>query len=670
MYLIQFDFYLALATELGRMAGWLCLVVLPGSLITFGLNSPSLPFWIRICTGIALSPLVVCVEFYLFRLTGVAFESTVILLVIVNFPAMFLIWKEGNKRTSLPGFRAVLGSFAVLMIALLCLSPQLLDSTARTFNGHTWMHADIVYMISNGDLWPHDPELYGVQMAYPWIGHIYQATLSYLLGSSPTSNFIWTNAVWLASFLAFTVYTVAEFTDNRLTQISSFIWLILGLNFLGHILMISIPDQDLVSRFWVGGDYRYTPWILKFYFFEQIIFGLAMFAAVTYLCVRRQGPNAPGNLALMGLLLVGIGLIYPIIFAPALCVVMAKLVLQIYDTWQSEEHLQWSRIVMLGFTIIATSSITFFYLQLLTSERVTPSIHLPSLTSSFLKTIVLKSHGTFVAISVFIFAAILVTRKYWKVNRDATFVLLCGGVASLLLNLLLEIPYWGNEYKFLFTAAICLSPFPPLALEPVMNRLGKNAIAGLALITTILLAPFAHKILHDFPWRKTYGHSPEVYISRPAVNSDNFALVLERHEKLANLAEAIRTQTTIDTILVIERSEIHFPTITQRRLYAPPAQEDERQGVNIESMDLLANIRGYGKTRINERREVLNALFLASAGTTRTNALSEIRELQQPFVIVLELPRHTSFLQWLNEQEQGRMIFNDGEGALWYISPH
>ena len=51
------------------------LVLLPGSWITFSLPLNGLRPWARWLTGIALSPLVVCAQFYVLRLLGASFAT-------------------------------------------------------------------------------------------------------------------------------------------------------------------------------------------------------------------------------------------------------------------------------------------------------------------------------------------------------------------------------------------------------------------------------------------------------------------------------------------------------------------------------------------------------------------------------------------------------------------
>src|SRR5271165_283087 len=73
--------------------GYLLLVFTPGAWFTFGLSLNGISFWARLLIAIVLSPLVVCVEFYAARLLGFPFGLTAVLLVVLNIPAIYLVWK-------------------------------------------------------------------------------------------------------------------------------------------------------------------------------------------------------------------------------------------------------------------------------------------------------------------------------------------------------------------------------------------------------------------------------------------------------------------------------------------------------------------------------------------------------------------------------------------------
>ncbi len=642
------------------LIGWVLLILLPGAWITFGLTLNGFPFVMRLLTGIMLAPIIVCLQFYVLRLSGFSFDLTVILLIAINLPALYLIWKR-RSEISLPDRNTILGVGAILLVAIICLAPQLLDSQSRMFTGHAWMHADLSYMLANGELWLEDTELAGVRLAYPWAGHVYQAVLSYLLDSAPVAGYIWTNLVWLLCFVGFSYYIVAELGGNRFSRITSFIWLCLGLNFAGYILMHIFPTE-ITQRFWIGGDYRYTPWVLKFYFFEQIIFGLGLFSSIVYISIKEwNGKFTTGHLILLCALLSGIGIIYPILFVPAALVIGAMALTPFLNGIKPLKADRFRQSFPLFAVLLIAGLITFANLNFLTVDRVTGAIRFPSLTYEYAKYTLLKIHGSVVAVILLLAAFGFVFRKYWREKRNAAFILTIGAFGSLLMNIFLELPYWGNEYKFMFTAAICLAPFSALAIEPILERLKQKAVLVFALVTLVLSAPLINKIYKDYPWRLPIPH--------PVVIADNFDLRLDSQNPLADLCNTIRQKTSSNTLLVIERTELHFPTLTRRRLYAPPDQEDSRPGVNIPGVDILTLVKGYNKQIVKDRKLIVADLFNSTDAGRRAQALQQILQLNQPLALILEMPRHAALNEWLAADEKNLRLYDDGKITVWVIEP-
>jgi hypothetical protein len=661
--------FVELVISFAGAVGWASLILLPGAWITFGLSLKGLTFWMRMLTGVVLSPLVVCIQFYLLRLAGASFELTIPFLVAINLPVSVLFWKR-REEIILPGRRTVFAGLAVLLVAVICLMPQLLNSQTRAFTGHAWMHADIIYMLANGELVPDDPELAGVRLAYPWAGHVFQAGLSYLTDSAPVSSYIWTNLVWLLCIYGLVAYIVAEFGGDLFSQITSFIWLCLGLNLAGYIFQETLP-QTITQKLWIGGDYRYSPWVLKFYFFEQIIFGLGMFSSLLYLLIKDRVNVLKGSyLTLILFLLCGIGIVYPILLVPSGMIVGARtLAPLLLDKTRFTDSGLLRTSTGIGTVLLIASSVTFAYLRFLSDDRVSEAIRLPELSAASAKYILLKTQGSIVALALMLGAFFIVFRRCWRDRRNATFVLAVGASGSLLLNILLEIPFWGNEYKFLFTASICLSPFPALALEPLASRLKNRAIPLFAVITLVLAAPFAHKINKDFPWRKVYKDSPNIPVPYPLVDADSFDLRLADQERMSALCDNIREKTTTDTLLVIEKTELHFPTLTRRRLYSPPDQEELRPGINLSSMDLLAGVRGYDKQLLENRRTAVEALFNPNDDDLRQQSLEQILQLGHPLAVILERQRHTALEKWLAANGRNINLFDDGDTAVWIVKP-
>jgi hypothetical protein len=536
------------------------------------------------------------------------------------------------------------------------------------FNGHAWMHADIIYMISNGELLLDEPELAGIRLGYPWAGHVFQACLSYVIDSPPVSSYIWTNLVWLLCILGISYYIVGEFGGNHFSRITSTIWLCFGLNFFGYVLVQLCPSW-LVQKLWLGGDYRSTPWVLKFYFFEQVMFGLAIFCYLLYLMIAKTIDRSSLHyIALTIVLLCGIGVVYPILFAPAAIIVVVRATAPLFLRSDNGLAIELKRSTGLFLALLISSGLTLIHVEFLTVDRVTESVVFPSLTLESAKYLLIKAQGSIIALSLFLIGFVIIARRCWSGNPIATLVLAAGGIGSLILNLSIEIPYFFNEYKFLFTAVICLTPFVALATDRI-PRTKALTVPVFVISVIVLIAPFVHKIYNDFPWRRVYKYSPSTLMYHPSVDATTFDLRLTETEFMSDICDAIREGTATNTLLVIESCELQLPTLTQRRLYAPPEQEEQRPGVNMSSLDLLANVRGYGEQLITERRSIVYELFNSVETEQRKRSLEKILQLNQPIALILDRSRHASLRDWLPRDRSNQLLFENETTQVWVVKP-
>ena len=87
-----------------------------------------------------------------------------------------------------------------------------------------------------------------------------------------------------------------------------------------------------------------------------------------------------------------------------------------------------------------------------------------------------------IVLSVLLIGCVFVFRRCWERARSLTLLLLLGASACVFLNVVLAIPGFRNEYKYIFPAAMCLCTFPALAFEDklLQQRLWSIPLAGLA----------------------------------------------------------------------------------------------------------------------------------------------------------------------------------------------
>ena len=642
---------------------WLAVLLLPGVLVAFALPLRNLGGWSKLAIGIVLSPLLVAVEFYALRLINIPFEYLSTVIAVMNLPAIALLY---SKRTefSRPSRRVLILGAITFFVTVAPLIPQMLDRDVRIFTGHAWMQSDIVHMLADGDLVFEEPELAGIRMGYPPGAHPYQVLLSYSINTPPAASYLWTNLSWLFLIMVLMALIVRELGGGTYSQLGSFILLCFGLNVAGYVLFVMLPaaassefwSHGPYNYSWIGGDYRITPWLLKYYFFEQSIFGQAILAAIILLLIiRRDGQWRLDECVLLSLLLLAEGLIYPAHFPVAVLAVViafgARTVTAGFDK---------DLAVKLGACLVVPVLVTFVYLKFLTLDRVTPSIILPSWSYHFLKQTLLKTAASFTSMIFLLVAVGISLLHLLRKNLYSPIFLVVGCLACVAMYVFLEIPAPAGEYKFLLLAAVFLTPLAAISLEIWLTKKTEKRAGPIAIaICLALLLPGYHKLYTDFPWTPPWG--------TPKVDSSEFEIRLSPEEELSSLVTAIRERTTRDTIVVMERSNVHMPTLTHRTLYVSPVQDKPHPGIFIMSGLLLGTQKGYGKEIIEQRRITVRTLLNSTDIAETERSLGEIASLGRPMAIVVDPAQHAFFRAWLINNERGSVIFEDGKREVWLV---
>jgi hypothetical protein len=604
-----------------------------------------------------LAPLAVGVEFYVLRLLGIVFEATVYWVVGVNAGAVYLIWRHA-RGFRLPRWDEVSGYIVIFGILAIAIAPQILDSQGRLYTGHAWMHADVVYMIANGELFLEEPELAGLTLDYPWGGHIYQGILSYLVGASPAADYIWSNLLWLFFIGFFAARAASLFGGNHWARVGSVLALFFGVNFVGYVLEWALgPYVEKILPLWLFGDVRYTPWVLKFLFFNQMPFSLAMFAAMAYIAVKLPaGKLTADYLGIIGLLLVGIGLIYPIVF-PAACSILIARIVTFLASRRDRAESGYAECIGLSVVLLLAGTLTVFHTVLMTQDRVLWAVELRYRPMQ-IALMTLKS--TIVTLPLLIGLAWALGNA-WKRSPNGCLIALLSAAGSLGLHALLQLNGTVvNQYKYIFTAAICLAPLAGLALQTLLEHSGKWALPLLASIGIVAAMPLVDRVYAG----RVHWMPPE----RPLVDAGNFDLRLAGGGDLAGLCDAIRLKTPRYAILILDRADVHFPTLTRRRLFVPPPH-DNRAGVNINSDYLLHQTRGYDQKLIDHRRNVLSELFRTRDSQKIEKSIREMLRLRKPLGIVLDKNRHQFLIEWLSANQFGEVVYQGGKYVLSVVSP-
>jgi hypothetical protein len=649
---------------LGSLGGlaYALLVFTPGAFVSFGFPLKGISFWLRICLAIVLSPVIVCAEFYVLRFLGVSFPTAAVLLVFLNLPAAYLIWRRRGALTEWHPVDWLVGAVVVL-VPLICMGSVLGSMDARIYSGASWLHADPVYMLVRGDLVPEAPTLAGVRMSYPvWSGLVFEAIHSYLMQSPPQTTYVWSNLCLLIAVCGLAVGIAKELGGGGVAQASVPIFLLIGTNPIGYLLEQIIPFHK-VPQIW--GDERYTPWVNKFMLFGPMTMGIAMTMAIIYLLVR-QGSIQRDVFVVLGLLLVGIGLFYPLLFPSACGVFCARALADMIDAHGWNWKVYGREVLALVGLLLLASALTYTEVRFMTSARHNST---GEVLFSTLPGAAKKLFAAVVSTALLLTGVAICFRTLWRDHRHAITTLLAGAAASYLLYAVFFIPFYENQYKFIFTAAMCLAVFPAIAIEQIWQQWPRaRAVPALTLAGLLLFGAYGHWVYRNWPapWlgaHVTSSSYPQTY--EPPLNTDGFFLQLNSRDERFGICNAVRTMTPDLSVLLVDNSAIYYPGLTNRSLYVS-AENRSYPGVNLWSDALDIEVGGYGSQILAERRNILTEFFESKDQSQRESALQAIQELKRPIAVIVDAA-HPSLLNWLMAKNSAHELYGENGLSLWLI---
>ncbi len=605
------------------------LAVLPGAWVVFPLRLDGAGLWTRVWLAMALSPFVVAVEFAIGRLLGVPFESLAVALAVANLPALLFVVRAPRtaRTTSVRERSAAVGALVVVaVVTAVALLPRVLATEDRALSGHAWMHADTIDRLVAGDVVPEETMLAGVRQAYPSTGHVFQALVSHAADRPPASHYIWTNVAWLVAIAGLMIALAREAGGGPIAGAGAILALFYAVNVVGYVPMKLVGGASTIF-----GDPRYTPWLLKYPFFNQMPFAFALLAAIAWQLVRAR-PHA----VLLAVSLVALGTIYPLLIAPALVLCGLR--------WLVDRG-----VALAGATVIGAVA-TWLALTFVLRDRGPGAMRIAD--AAFATTKLL----TGVVVTLPLIVGVI---AWWSPARERRArILVAGGAAAVALYGVLDLPYWRNEYKFVFAAAIAWAPLAGVGIERLVRAAGRRGafvFAGLAIVGA---APLVHKTYGSPHW----GAPPD---RRFALDTSSFGLRLAGSHPLAAACERVRGETPRDAILVTRDDSLHWPTLTGRALYVPPPSHEPlppaltaadattppfgsgHPGLNLDADYLVRRVRGYDAALIDERRANVRALFGADDAARGTALDAITRAVERPVVVLASPERDGALLAWL-----------------------
>lgn len=622
-------------------------MVLPGAWLAFGVPLEKFSLAARLAVAGVLSPLVVASQFFLFRGLDLSFSATVWVLVVLNAGSAWFLVRE--LRGFRPAPMSVVSFAAAYLLLAACLAfPWLVSDQIRLFSGHTLMHVGIVNQFPQGVFFPEDPELAGVPLAYPWLGHLYWAVLGWAMDRPLTQVYALTSLVWLLWTCLLFNETCRFLGASRFARRIALVWLGLGTNIAGFLLW-----QGATSLFdWpmrIPGDGRTIPWLKVFIFIGMEPFALGLVAAMILFSLEVLRSRERLWMAMTALALAGVGLLYPLSLPSALGFCGVLLLMVWWEERRTPLEPGHHPFLFLFGGIAVAVLIALANAWVLGQARASPLISFSGLIP------LLAKLGTgLLALAPFLLAIAWVPRE--RLLARGSLLLLAGALPNFLFRIGFRLSAY-NEHKLLFCIALCVVPVAALAVDRWVSRRFSPAL--ITAVSLLLIVPAIPAIRlqqamqgfpHFFPIREE-GFYPQLGAQHPD----------------SGWLEVIRTQTPPDTVIVLRRCSHFLPAFAGRTLWAPPEQPVPVPGYWMNSRHNLVEVRGYSAEPYDLRQAVLRSVFECDANCDARKIESHLRSLERPVAIVFFPGEGQHFLAWLTREKKGRLFFRDRRGTVVWL---
>ena len=638
-----------------RLLAAFSLMFLPGAWLAFARPGAWLPMSARVGLAGALSPVVVVVEYFALRAAGMPVQTTAWILVALNLPAAWLVLRQ-RPTGRVVRASAVQSAFILGLLAVGVSVPWHVNAQLRIFESHTLMHTAIVNQFVAGTLLPEEPEMAGLPLAYPWLSHVYWATLGVVLDWAPTRVYVMTNLVWLA-WTALGVYAAGVALGARgFASRAGVLWLTLGTNVVGAAISWMTG--------WLPGDIRYTPWVRKYVPFNDMPFALALLASLIALAIlavrRKDGRHA----LLLGAVLGAAGAVYPLVLPGALAVAgLVPLVLW-FEVARGRGGATRDVLVYAG-ALAAGAVAAALVLKLTVLSRATSGVELSSVEAglSKLASAVIVLAASLVSAVVGVVAGLRErgggTRRWLDQVEPAFLLLLLASLATVLAAAVFHLQGDNyNEYKLTLCAALSMAPFVAIALDRTVAPRGPFTIV--VILSGVMLAPLLFSLN---PW-DSFGRTA----TAPPATEDGVSVHLATSAEEAGWTNAIRLQTPPNTVVVVATSRVYVPAATARALYAPVIGVPF-EGYWFEARDYLIEGRGYPKDVVDGRLAVVKRLLSATNDHEIEAAWNEVMGLGRPVAVLASTPQNDGLLAWLTSRQKGRRLFQDESGRVVWFYP-
>jgi len=626
------------------------MTILPGSWLTFGISPDELNWRTRLALGAALSPIVLAIQLYVLRILNVGFAPAVLVILVVNLPCLIFMTRSlrrfdfGQLSTTFWVAAVMLSSLIGLMLMVWVTIPNF-----RTVAWHALLHTDIVYLIARNSFLPEEPDMANIALAAPWMDHVYWSITGWLTDWPPTVLYPISNIIWL--IIAFVLGY--ELASRGLGLHGSSALLSSGLMFVGTNTVGALA-YFVSGKNWLLGDTRYTPILGKYFGFETIPFALALINGLSLVCVLILERKTKSLWWLAPIVLIALGLVYPILF-PVGCLLVAFTILLLFKQSPSDSQhskcIRWQLVI--GF--LASLIVVFGYLGHVTAERSISTFQIHTLDR--FKT---TTRYAVVALLPFLILGLPFVIRGVLVRRSSTILLTAAGVSSIGFYLLFDLA--NMEYKFMLAATLLLMPLTAGGVE-ILFRQSLRVRWVVSAVTPLVLVLFFGLFIF-----KTGIQVPDNLGNTPKIVEESFWLRLDKNEADSGWTDAVHQMTPEDTILVVHNSRIHIPPFANRSLFFPGLGEGRAMaGYSVNKRRYLLVERGYSRVSFDLRSKTVESLYYETDAKKLAGVVNGLLTFHRP--IAIHFPyRDTPSLIWMRQNNIGSELYSDSGNVIWFIN--
>ena len=625
--------------------------ILPGSWLAFSLLLARFDGWTRLLFAVILSIPVASAEYELLRAAGIASDTAVALLPLLNLPVLVLIWRA-RQGFSRPAPAAIFRTIAAIALPVLFLTIVFATHEEKTFWGHIWLHTDLIYALRENAFAPEERQLAGLAATYPWFGHLFLLIQSTALGQSPLQAFTAINLVLAAAFGGFAVATVRAVGVGAIGQFAAPFLFSFALNPVGVIAAKAAAALGRSYERWayLAGDPRYDFMLIKHLRLNLNQIGITLLAGLLFLIVHSSRPGREGrrDAALLAMMVLFVTLLYPLYMPVAVVFVMARVGSDLLMRTIAPTSAAFT-----GGLALLFAGVGAWCVLLPLGPRVAEVGIGPAGPGYIWRHAVMLAF----ACSLPAIAAtwVLTRHRDWRAS-DVT--LLLAAVGCGLLAIFTHIPNKENEYKFVLPAGLALMPFLVIAVDSAFGIRRRGA----AVAATAVLAALCLFAAIDSVMRRGMGDRDV-----PALRFAGLFQSVEPSDPAAAAIDSIRNDTPPDAILLADDTRLAMSVLTLRAQYVPYDPDRVHSGMGFRNDFLLKNVKGYDPEIVESRRAELNALFDGPDDASRAAALRGIGSLGRPLVLLVASGRHEALGPWLLKSERGQEIHRDSGYSVWLV---